>query len=77
MKKQNVIAIVIIGFLTVSIFLQAGMAVKPPKANLNVTMSEPVDGLSVATDGSFDVTGVIPFENSDTFSNFNIMINDL
>ncbi|MHA1909698.1 MAG: hypothetical protein ACW98Y_20535, partial [Candidatus Thorarchaeota archaeon] len=65
MKRKVALSIVVMGFLMTSVFLQVGMAVKPPKANLSVNMSEPIDGLSVATGGSFDVSGTVQVSKGD------------
>ncbi|MCK5151847.1 MAG: hypothetical protein KAQ65_08400, partial [Candidatus Thorarchaeota archaeon] len=59
MRREVALALIIMGFLMASVFLQTGMARKPPKASLNVGMSDPIDDLSVPTDGSFAVSGSI------------------
>ncbi len=59
MKRNVIIAILVIQVLLVSTGALVGSTGKPPKTTLSVSMTGPVNGLEVEDGGSFDVTGII------------------
>ena len=59
MKRNVIIAILVIQVLLVSTGALVGSTGKPPKTTLSASMTGPVNGLEVEDGGSFDVTGII------------------